>query len=186
MIDGFSSLLVKSEGGEVEEIIDEESGMLISAMLRQYFMALRTVGQWSNLSSHWNHVADECGHTELPSEVFKGESHISRLKLHEDKADGHKDPWHKFLRSRLGFSKKPHDEDSDHFDTGTESDHTGSDSDSQIDLEILLMKKFWGRWAHRAGIKSKVCDCLKESECAVDWTRVIAPVLEGRIKIVGS
>lgn len=186
MLDGFSSLLVKSEGGEVEEIVDEESGILISAMLRQYFMALRTVGQWSNLSSHWNHVADKCGHTELPSEVFKGESHVSRLNLHEDKADGHKDPWHKFLRSRLGFSKKPLDDDDDHFDTGTESDHTGSDSDSQIDLEILLMKKFWGRWAHRAGIKSKVCDCSKEAECAIDWTRVIAPVLEGRIKIVGS
>lgn len=27
--DGFDSLLVKSEGGEVEEIVDEESGLFI-------------------------------------------------------------------------------------------------------------------------------------------------------------
>lgn len=171
----------------MEEIVDEESGILISTMLRQYFMALRTVGQWKKLSAHWTNVVNDCGHTQLPSEVFKGDSHVSRLGIHEDKHDGNGDPWRKFLRSRLGFSKKPHDDDDDaHFDPAVESDHSSSDSDSQIDLEILLMRKFWGRWAHKVGIKSGVCDASKEAECAVDWTRVIAPVLEGRIKIVGS
>ncbi len=43
--DGFKSLLVKSEGGEAEEIVDEEHGILISTMMRQYFMGLQTVGR---------------------------------------------------------------------------------------------------------------------------------------------
>ncbi|KAH6609843.1 hypothetical protein Trco_003189 [Trichoderma cornu-damae] len=185
--DGFTSLLVKSEGGEVEEIVDEESGILISAILRQYFMALRTLGQWKKLSSHWSNVVNKCAHTQLPSEAFKGDSHVSRLGLGEDRGDADGDPWRKFLRSRLGFSKKPQDDDDDdQFDPAVESDHSGSDSDSQIDLEILLMRKFWSRWAHRAGVQSGVCDPLKAAECAVDWTRVVAPVLEGRIKIVGA
>ncbi|CRK25202.1 hypothetical protein BN1708_018150, partial [Verticillium longisporum] len=58
--DGYDSLLVEPEGGTAEELISEENGILISAMLRQYFMGLRTVGQWKNLSEHWVKVASEC------------------------------------------------------------------------------------------------------------------------------
>lgn len=58
--DGFTSLLVKSEGGQVEEIVDEESGVLISTILRQYFLSLRVMGRWQRWSSsmalHWDTV----------------------------------------------------------------------------------------------------------------------------------
>ncbi|EGR45350.1 uncharacterized protein TRIREDRAFT_23209 [Trichoderma reesei QM6a] len=201
--DGFTSLLVKSEGGQAEEIVDEEAGILISTMLRQYFMALRTVGQWKKLSANWTSIVNDCNHTHLPSEVRSSNNNSNsngdavRRDLQQDKgAVVESEPWRKFLRRRLGYSKKPHNDDDDdhHFDptaaessnsSSSSSDQSGSDSDSQIDLDILLMRKFWGRWARRAGIKAGVCgDPLKEAECAVDWTRVIAPVLEGRIKIV--
>ena len=58
--DGFESLLVKSEGGDVDELVPEESGVLISAILRQYFLSLKIVGRWArwspSLKRHWGEV----------------------------------------------------------------------------------------------------------------------------------
>jgi 5'-nucleotidase, C-terminal domain len=58
--DGFDALLAKSEGGEAEEIVSEENGVLISTILRQYFLSLKVVGTWGkrnpNLSRHWGDV----------------------------------------------------------------------------------------------------------------------------------
>lgn len=58
--DGFSSLLVKSEGGQVEEIIGEENGALLSSVLRQYFLSLRVMGRWQrwsdSMARHWDIV----------------------------------------------------------------------------------------------------------------------------------
>ncbi len=55
--DGYRSLLVQPEGGECEEIVSEENGMLISAMLRQYFMSLTVLAKWKgwgpSLARHW-------------------------------------------------------------------------------------------------------------------------------------
>jgi hypothetical protein len=58
--DGYMSLLVRSEGGEVEELVSEENGMLISAILRQYFLSLKVMGKWRRMSTslnrHWDDV----------------------------------------------------------------------------------------------------------------------------------
>ncbi|KAK5996813.1 Mannosylglucosyl-3-phosphoglycerate phosphatase-like protein [Cladobotryum mycophilum] len=187
--DGYTALLVQSEGGEVEEIIDEESGILLSTMLRQYFMALRTVGQWKHLSDNWFNVAETSKDTQLPTKDLPSDSQISRLNL-DDETDVDNKAWRDFQRERIGFDKKPGSEDEidHHFDPTVEAESRGSDTDHhKMDVEVLLMKKFWGRWARRAGIKSgSVCDPMTEAECAVDWTRVISPVLDGRIKMVGS
>jgi 5'-nucleotidase, C-terminal domain len=60
--DGFDSLLAQSEGGEAEEIVSEENGVLISTILRQYFLSLKVVGTWNkrnpNLGRHWRGVQD--------------------------------------------------------------------------------------------------------------------------------
>jgi 5'-nucleotidase len=69
--DGFTSLLVKSEGGEAEEIVSEENGILISMMLRQYFMSLKIVGQWKmwgkSMDRHWQGVQKSMSATQLPT-----------------------------------------------------------------------------------------------------------------------
>jgi hypothetical protein len=61
--DGYKSLLVKSEGGEVDEVVSEENGMLISTILRQYFLSLKVLGKWHNwsdsLDRYWNTVNDK-------------------------------------------------------------------------------------------------------------------------------
>ncbi|EDN04962.1 2'3'-cyclic-nucleotide 2'-phosphodiesterase [Histoplasma capsulatum] len=58
--DGYTVLLAKSEGGEVEEIISEENGTLISTILRQYFLSLKVLGKWNRLGPsmhrHWDSV----------------------------------------------------------------------------------------------------------------------------------
>jgi hypothetical protein len=55
--DGYRSLLIQPEGGECEELVSEENGMLLSAMLRQYFMSLTVVAKWKgwepSLDEHW-------------------------------------------------------------------------------------------------------------------------------------
>ena len=67
-----------------------------------------------------------------------------------------------------------HDEDPDDLDA------------TKLDFEILLMRKFWTKWALKAGVKASICDPLKEGEFTVDWTRCIAPVNDGRILMVQS
>jgi hypothetical protein len=66
--DGYTSLLVQSEGGEIEEVVSEENGLLISAILRQYFLSLKVMGKWKRMSAslhkHWDSV-----HSRLHAQV---------------------------------------------------------------------------------------------------------------------
>ena len=39
--DGFTSLVLEEDGGPAKSVVDEESGLLISSILRQYFMSLK-------------------------------------------------------------------------------------------------------------------------------------------------
>ena len=54
---------MRSEGGTAEEIVSEENGILISMLLRQYFMSLKVLGKWrrwgENMGRHWGGVHDE-------------------------------------------------------------------------------------------------------------------------------
>ncbi|KAH7022237.1 Metallo-dependent phosphatase-like protein [Ilyonectria destructans] len=192
--DGFTSLLVKSEGGEAEEIIEEENGILISAMLRQYFMALRTVGQWKHLSDHWVNVVENCETPISPIREgaygFPSMDNLAaylpvpdRAKVTEDSAD----PWSKFLKRRFMVNAKPvHENVDSEVEEDDDSDEDARDGGDQLDFEILLMRKFWTRWALKTGVKASICDPLKEGEFSVDWTRCIAPVVDGRIKMIES
>lgn len=176
MTDGYTALLVKPEGGEAEEIIDEENGILISTILRQYFMGLRTVGQWKNLAEHWVSVAFNARTPLSPAATDKP----TRNPFEHADGDDTNRSWNDFLQSRLGLKKTPLNDDTDGESDGGDDDV----NDDDMDFEVLLMRKFWTRWALRAGVKASVCDPLREGEMTVDWTRTIAPVLEGRIKMV--
>lgn len=170
--------MVQSEGGEAEEIVDEESGLLISTIIRQYFMGRLTVGQWANLSEHWHHVAAKA-HTPSASYDMEGSGYITSptAARPEVKAEDSTQPWVNFLERRMGLNRRPlEDDDSD----GEEE----AGDDDRLDFETLLMRKFFSRWAQKAKVKGGVCDPLKDGEYNVDWTRIVAPELEGRIKIV--
>ncbi|KAL2104845.1 hypothetical protein VUR80DRAFT_9476 [Thermomyces stellatus] len=165
--DGYDSLLVEDEGGAAEELVDEENGMLISTMLRQYFMALRTVGKWKYLNTHWDAIA-----TAFPPSAPPSAMEMRRRTRDAVPAEG---AWAQWLARRTGISVKPEE------DSETEDGGDDDAADERIDWEVLLMRKYFWRWAQSTGKKSRTCDPMAEDAVDVDWTRVIAPVLEGRI-----
>ena len=182
---------MKSEGGEAKEIVDEENGFLISAMLRQYFMALRTIGQWKCISDHWVGVAEEANVPLSPGHTRDSEKMLGLHRPPKTESEAAGATWRGFLRKRVGLHKEPlNDDDDDHFDPLVQGRGSGEDGDTDedkdMDLEVLMMRKFWARWVRKAGVKSTVCDPLQDGDCAVDWTRVIAPVVEGRVRMVGG
>ncbi|PKS06028.1 hypothetical protein jhhlp_007862 [Lomentospora prolificans] len=171
--DGYTSLLVEDAGGEIEEIVSEENGILISAMLRQYFMALKTVGKWKYLDSdHWDAVVNRC---------CEDQKHPAPKKhtYGNQKKPAPTGAWEVWLRRRAGFYLKPENDDS-----GFEEDSDSDEEEDRVNTEVLLMKKFFAKWAAAANVKTSTCDSVAAEEIDVDWTRVIAPVLEGRIKMI--
>jgi 5'-nucleotidase len=61
--DGFRSLMLQGQGGEARSIVSDESGMLISALLRQYFLSLKVVGKWKrfghSMGKFWDGVKND-------------------------------------------------------------------------------------------------------------------------------
>lgn len=71
--DGYTSLLIKSEGGVCEEVVSEENGILISMLLRQYFMALKALDKWAfwgtDEDKHWGTVVKGVDERREPSKT---------------------------------------------------------------------------------------------------------------------
>lgn len=149
--------------------------MLISTMLRQYFMSLRTVGKWKYLNSHWDAIAMALPPSVAPPPNFPPS--LTRRRTRD--AVPQTGAWSQWLAKRTGVGVKPE------ADSETEEDD-GANGDDEIDWQVLLMKKYFLRWAQRTGKMSMPCDPMTEDAMDVDWTRVIAPVLEGRITNVGE
>jgi hypothetical protein len=158
-------------------------------MLRQYFMGLRTVGQWKHLSARWCSIASNTSTTLSPEDrpagdEWKKSSAPTRNPVEQADADDSGEAWTTFLQSRLGINKAPINDDTDTDEEEEQEEEAEADDQDRVDWEVLLMRKFWARWARRTGVQGSVCDALREGEMSVDWTRTIAPVLEGRIKMV--
>ena len=189
--DGYNSLLVEPEGGTCEEVVSEENGMLISAILRQYFMSLRVMDQWKrwtpSLSRHWDRVVSDVGgcHPARSSPV--------EAKTPTDKKEWprpgleRKDSWAEWTPAKLrqrrsGFGPLTEDgEDSSDEDSGDEVKEQ-----QDLDRELHVMRVVFHKWCRLAGVKGEACDSLQEDEIDCAWTKPIAPKVEGRIQIVGA
>ena len=55
-----------------------------------------------------------------------------------------------------------------------------------IDRELGIMRRVFRKWCRVAGVQGSLCDELKEGEFEVDWTKAIAPRVEGRIVCVAG
>lgn len=195
--DGFTSLLVQPEGGEVEEIVSEEDGLLISTIIRQYFQSLKIMGTWQfwspSLKRHWGLVHKNLhggGWLKPPS---TGTSPVSE-----------KVPRRPQLRhmNRYYYGRFPE------ADVEKEEEHDETmDSDSDEDPDVLtspqpttnyvtqparsgpeeerrmrLARLVTRMWMRRAGLKpSAVNRGDDEMEFTPAWTSGISPGLEGRI-----
>lgn len=176
--DGFDSLLVKSEGGEAEEIVSEENGILISMILRQYFMSLKVLGRWrrwgSSMHRHWAAV-----HEEMNEGInYPGLPANTKSALENP----HGEPQHLQRPHRTQVEGRNVDSDSD-----DESDHaqTPSSDPEKEEREGYVMRSVTRKWMRLAGIKHKHVDAVgaDDGEYLPHWTRAIRPKLEGRIII---
>ncbi|CAK7212117.1 hypothetical protein SCUCBS95973_001333 [Sporothrix curviconia] len=202
--DGYTSLLAKSEGGAAEEIVDEESGILISMMLRQYFMALKVLDQWihwsPSMERHWGRVVSDveshhphlrpCSPTTtlasspvvLQSSSLPGDS--KKRKRPASSGDG-RSGWEDWTGARLRqrrcsivpFNERVIDDAPPAQDT---------EELRGIDHQMQIMRRVVHKWRRLAGVPSGLGDTLTVAEVEVEWTKAIAPRVEGRIRMVGE
>lgn len=212
--DGYKSLLIEEEGGQAIEIVSEENGILISMLLRQYFMSLKVLDRWSNLgphmSKHWDKVASSVSKSHPclpPKRPGSSSSPVAATTTKPASASGKKG-WEHFTpakirarRSSVGpLTERETDVDDDSppthpphppaaaIDAGplAAKSLSGIREDDEDEKELGLLRKFFRRWCHKAGVHAEAGSELEEDEVDCDWTQAIAPKLEGRIVMVGA
>ncbi|KAK0622056.1 Metallo-dependent phosphatase-like protein [Bombardia bombarda] len=196
--DGYTSLLVKSEGGACEEVVSEENGILISMMLRQYFMALKVMGRWSNwgpsLDRHWSKVVQGVKESH-PLVEAKGakeskteEGEVGEVKDKQASLE-RKDGWEEWTPAKLREKKAsvtPLGEENGDAGGGyqDEEDRKKAETVEGMDRELTVMRRAFKKWCRLTGVHAKACDAMKGEEYEVDWTNAIAPQVEGRIVMI--
>lgn len=171
--DGFDSLLVKSEGGKCEEIVSEENGMLISMMLRQYFMSLKIFGQWSKWGKsnerHWKGV-HEAMHPHSP--VVHPSPNTPSVVDGPAKSSLHARPAEREPQTVKDKEEGDFLDDSDDENYTDEPKHIRDSVDGQ-ERKLRLMRQVMKKWRRLAGIQHPMsCDNIREGEFQADWTRV--------------
>ena len=185
--DGYDSLLVCSEGGEAEEIVSEENGILISMVLRQYFMSLKVLGKWArwspSLHRHWGGVHDRLhagGKVHEPGHVKKGTKHYRAGIVQAQGGKGKTD-----VDGRIVDSDTDDEIENDYHDLASSVGSVGSVEEKR-GREMHIARVFTRRWMDLAGIERRdvgmVGDKTGEWELP-HWTKGIAPRVEGRIII---
>lgn len=208
--DGFASLLIEAEGGEVQELVSEENGVLISTILRQYFLSLKVLGKWNrwsaSLGRHWGTV-----HHNLHAEGWlKPPSATASPKIERavGKLLNSRPPLRRTTRSAYYYGRFPEeiDQDTNRFDEN-ETNGNAMDSDSDDDPDILISprpttnyvtlpaqssndeehrlqiaRRVVRKWMRHAGLQCRMLETMDgEGEFTPAWTSGISPRLEGRI-----
>ena len=174
--DGYTSLLIEEEGGTAVEVVSEENGVLISTILRQYFMSLKVLGRWKR----WGASLDT---------KFAG----IQTKLRTEHRHGFTpaSPTSPVDRATRAFppAQQPGGLDDDDDD---DSDTDGADYDDDTrpiaftEREAYVVRRAMAKWWRLAGLKGSARLCDEEGDAVVSWTTGIAPRVEGRIKAVGG
>ncbi|KAF9890122.1 hypothetical protein FE257_006283 [Aspergillus nanangensis] len=205
--DGFASLLVQSAGGECEEVVDEESGVLVSTLLRQYFLSLRILGKWQrwgkSMTRHWTGVQQNFQTNGWLKPALSTPPPIAEKIPNRLQRPG-------LERSKNYFYGR-------YMDDGTQEngislpntsgdDEMDSDSDSNPDIlttpqptinyvtlparstaeeerRLRLARRALRKWMHCAGLEPATLDDVEELSYTPSWTQGIAPRLEGRIVV---
>lgn len=209
--DGFSSLLVQTEGGDVEELVDEENGVLISTILRQYFLSLKALGKWQHwsvsLNRHWDTV-----HRNLHGEGWLKPPSAAASPVPEKapgKRLGPRPGLQRTGRQAYYYGRFPQEvEQSSTASPANETISDAMDSDSDDDPEILtsprsminyvtgparssaeeqyrlqLARRVVRKWMRHAGLQPTTLSTMNGDEFTPAWTSGISPRLEGRIVV---
>lgn len=177
--DGYSSLLCQSEGGSAEEVVSEENGILISMILRQYFMSLKVLGKWvrwsPSLGRHWGKVHEGLhvnGKVKAPGDDKRGVKHGRTGSLRAQ-------------TTKTGTDDNSKIVDSDSEDERDERLAPDAENEEQRrNRQMHIARVFTRRWMdltkisrQRAGMSEEHSDVW----LLPPWTKGIAPRIEGRI-----
>jgi hypothetical protein len=180
--DGYTDLLPVSKGGRTRMIVGEESGgLLLSTLLRQYFSSLKAVGQWTvfdgDMGNFWGGVQERLHQVETvlePAAVVLG-------------GDGSS-------TTTMAVAKKMEVDES----VGGQQGNDERENDERM---RFLMRKYMRRWARIVDLNLAAAaatvgdreyhDLLQNKagfggEWRTDWTKSIAPRVEGRIVMIGG
>ncbi|KAI1087516.1 Metallo-dependent phosphatase [Rostrohypoxylon terebratum] len=184
--DGYDSLLIEEEGGKAEEIVSEENGILISMMLRQYFMSLRVMGQWkywgNSMGRHWNHVTSKVNESHTHHDPTTSPASPSTPA----EASGWDNWTPQKIRERKSSIVRADESDDEDNEKSYDKKQEPIPEIEAIDKEMQIMRRVFAKWARIAHVESGLGEELKDGEFEVDWTRAIAPRIEGRIICVGG
>jgi hypothetical protein len=182
--DGYTSLLIEEEGGTAKEIVSEENGVLISTILRQYFLSLKVLGKWK----HWGPSINK-KFSEVQEKLQRTHAHFDPTPTSELRSPT--SPKHPAIKKlKLSHHHSPADSETE----GDSDDDDGADYDDSLPIkfserELEILRRVMRKWWRLAGLTEKtskghasLCDTLCEDEFQVNWTRAVAPRLEGRIK----
>lgn len=199
--DGYTSLLIESAGGEVEEIVPEENGILISTIIRQYFLSLRVLGTWQrwspSLRRHWGVVHQNLhggGWLKPPSggtspAVEKVPHWPERPQLRRT---------NRYYYGRFPEKEVVEEENEEEMDSDSDEDpdilttprpttnyvtlpaRSVAEEEHRLRLARLVTRK----WMRKAGLKPSAVNTVDDGmEFTPTWTPGIGPRLEGRIVI---
>lgn len=152
--DGYSSLLVVPEGGECEEVVSEENGVLISTIIRQYFLSLKILGKWKrwgpSLDRHWNSV-NKTFHEHHP--VMDQTKEVSE---NANSTEGTETPLDESEEEDEIASVKP----------------VEKVEEPQRDRDLVMARRVIKKWKRLAGVTSSSDLVDQAIEFPVNWTKV--------------
>jgi 2',3'-cyclic-nucleotide 2'-phosphodiesterase (5'-nucleotidase family) len=164
--DGYTDLLPVSKGGRTRMVVGEESGgLLLSTLLRQYFSSLKAVGQWAvfdgDMGNFWGGVQERLHRAETVLEPVAAAAKDGSVAAQQGNGDRED-------RERMRF----------------------------------LMRKYTRRWARIVHLNLAAAAAAPEADrehhdllhgragsgggWRTDWTKSIAPRVEGRIVMIGG
>ena len=163
--DGFETLKMESVGGEAEEIVPDEYGILISMVLRQYFMSLKVLSGMTGNMAWGQGMASTWG-------AINAKMNTIHPIQESDKVDPE-------------FHDPANKGNVDDYGTDDEDAPTpGTKESVEHGKKLAIMRKTLRRWRKYAGLKMDgELPSHEEEKFDADWTKGICPLLDGRIKM---
>jgi len=165
--DGFESLNIKNE--DVEEVITEENGVLLSTIIRQYFLSLKILSRWKR---------GLCV-TRLFNKLKNGQAYAGVLSIPQSAST-----------SGTTSTGTGSTESSDIEDHIVDEEAVSPVQEKRMGrVEELRLSELKKRVARKWELLGKVRKNIREhgaAEVGVDWCRSVRPRVEGRINVVTS
>lgn len=169
-------------------------------MLRQYFMSLKVLDQWAylgpSMKRHWGKVVSNVtkSHPCMEPKHAAAESPVAQTPVTPVSSKGSKRGWEHYSpekmrqrRSSVGpLTERETDVERDGSSPAPEPSALEgiAEQDDDEEAELRIMRKTFRRWCKKAGVNARAGEGLQEDEVDCDWTKAIAPQVEGRISMI--